>query len=138
MEGRNHLIIGSTFFIILWIIIPSIHISEIIIAIFLSICSDIDLKFKKRMGHRSIWTHSIILPFIVFLFLPFTLTILFISSFGLHCSCDLKFRKVGGTYTIKIIKIFGKTIGLNYEQSTIWLLLNFLFSFALLLAWCIA
>lgn len=136
MDGREHLIIGFLFFIIIWIFIPIIRITDIIIAIFISICPDVDLKFPKRLGHRSVWTHSIILPLILFIFQPMTMTVLFIVSFGLHCACDLRFKRIGGKYTIKIIKL-GHTIGLDYDGSTVWLLGNFLFSLLILIGWCL-
>lgn len=138
MNGRNHTIIGLIYFTLLWILVPTIHLMEIIMAIFLTICSDVDLKFKDYLSHRSILTHSIILPLLVFMFYPMTITILFVSAFGLHCLCDIKLgKKVGGTYTVKIFRGFGKTIGFNYERSTMWLIGNFIVSLILLIIWCI-
>jgi len=143
MKGKYHLLTSIIFFIILWLSIPKIKITEILMPIILSLYPDIDLKFTKYLGHRSIWTHSIIIPFIIFLFNPSPITILFIVSVGLHLACDLRFTKQSGFYTIVILKVYLSNkvhfprYRLNGRHSTTWLAGNFIISMVILITWCL-
>lgn len=113
---------------IIWIS-AKITVTSVIIPILCNMIPDTDLKFES---HRNILFHSIILPLIVFIYNPTTLAVLIIFSFGLHCLCDIRFKKVGGYYTIKWYK--NKSIS-GYWYATFWFTINFMASLSLLIWW---
>ena len=135
MEFREHLIASTIFFIILWIVFEKVTFSLILIPIILCRVPDYDQSFK-RLHHRNILTHSIIIPLFVFIFNPNLHVLLMVLSFGFHDLCDIKLRrkdgkfvKIGGTYTVKWSKK-----GLGYTNTIIFLMSNFIVSFVLFLA----
>ena len=133
MKGKWHLIVAMLVFIPLWILIPAIQLTDIFYPIVLTILPDIDLKFDS-LGHRSVITHSLLIPLIVYVFNPYMVNLLIILSVGIHCSCDvtLKPKRWQGGYTIKVLKIRNPWRGwmvkksLNGNWSTVWLLSQFL------------
>jgi len=141
MKGKFHLVSTLIFFILLWLIVPDIHVTEIFLPVFLTMYPDVDLRFQS-LGHRSIWTHSIVLPFIVFCFNPSMITVLVILSIGFHCLCDLRFTKQTGYYTIKILRMrsskrsWYSRFRMNGKQTTTWLFSNFILSLIITLIWC--
>lgn len=134
MRGKWHFITTTLFFILLWLIIPEVQITEIIFPSVLATFSDIDLQFKF-LGHRSFLTHSIIIPFIIYLFNPYIDYLLIMLSIGLHCLCDIRIskKKQVGYYTIKWfgLKKKGRYSYKNLDGawSTAWLSLNFWVAF---------
>lgn len=117
------------------ILIPMIYLAIPIGAVF----PDLDLAFGQRY-HRHWLFHSILWLIVCWvLALMYPIFMLFIAllmySVGIHLLCDMRFRKVGGTYTIKLfeVPITRKVKGLNYGKSTLWLFLNFLLSIILLI-----
>lgn len=143
MKGKYHLIISFIFFIVLWLLIPKINVTDIIFPIFVTIFPDVDLKFKKILGHRSIWTHSIILPLIVFIFTPEILQVLILIAIGLHLLCDIKFTKMQGYATLIILNVYitpkirFPRYRLTGKQSNLWLLGNFIMAMIILIIWCL-
>ncbi|KKN90817.1 hypothetical protein LCGC14_0224000 [marine sediment metagenome] len=137
MKYKNHFLITVIIFIILWLIVPEVQITEIIFPSVLATFPDIDKQFKI-LGHRSAVTHSIIIPFIVYLFNPYMDYLLIMLSITIHGLLDIRIskKKQVGYYTIKW---FGYSIGagkwrykgMNGKNSTIWLSLNFFISLSL-------
>lgn len=152
MKGKYHLVFTTIFFLALWgffnVFLQKeyLNITQVLAAIPLSYFPDIDTNFKA-LGHRNVFTHSIILWCIIYIFNPHIIYLLITLSVGFHCLCDchlLKKDKRRGFYTIKlipIVKLFtthyalhiipilkcGKVEykGLNGKWSTVWLLMNF-------------
>ena len=101
---------------------------------FIGICfPDIDQNFHNLLGHRSIVTHSILLPFIVEYFLKkkkkiTKLKVIFVSGIylgiGLHLSADLHPKGWGGFANIKLPG--NNSIG---GLSPIWIGINAIFGF---------
>lgn len=141
MDKKYHLLVAGITFIFLWLFVPKIQITDIIFPAFLTIFPDIDQAFPKRLGHRSIWTHSIILPLLVFLFNPTPAYALILFSIGLHLILDFKFTKRMGFYNIIIWNIYLSNkvkvpkYRLKSVQTTIWLVGNFLISL-FIFTWC--
>ncbi|KKN39613.1 hypothetical protein LCGC14_0741870 [marine sediment metagenome] len=134
MKYKNHFLITTLFFILLWLIIPEVQITEIIFPSILSTFPDIDRQFKV-LGHRSALTHSIIIPFIVYLFNPYMNYLLIMLSVAMHGLCDIRLqpKKQVGYYTIKWfgMKSTGRYTykNLNGGYSTLWLSINFWIAF---------
>ena len=89
---------------------------------------DIDLKLEPILHHRSIITHSILIPFICkVLFEKYKLPAIYLSPlffvFALHLCADL-FSKGWSGYALIYVPIF-KSIG--KELSIIWILSNTIF-----------
>ena len=91
---------------------------------------DIDHSFQNSLGHRSIITHSILLPIILFLINPIRINIfgkmLIIGLFlgiGLHLSADLHPKSWHGYANIKLPSNI--SIGI---LSPIWILINTIFA----------
>lgn len=143
MDKKYHLLVASIVFIILWIFIPKIHITDIFFPIFMTIFPDIDLAFEKRLGHRSMWTHSIILPLLVFIFNPISAYALILLSIGIHLLCDLRFTKKMGFYNIIILNIYLSNMvhfpryRLKGNQTSAWLVVNFLIALIIFIWWCL-
>ena len=140
MRGKYHLIFTFFFFIDLWLVF-GIYIQKHYFTITLTLTGvifsffpDIDTNFK-RLGHRNIFTHSVLFPEIVYLFSQNFLSLLFVLAVGFHCLCDMRIRKtkMRGYYTIKFIGVIRLTRlhykGMNGTKSTVWLFLNFLIAF---------
>lgn len=143
MDKKYHLLISGITFTFLWLFIPKIQITDIVFPVFLTIFPDIDLAFEKRLGHRSMWTHSIILPLLVFLFNPISAYTLVLLSIGLHLACDFKFTKRMGFYNIIILNIYLSNkvkvprYRLNGKQTSAWLIANFLLALTIFMWWCL-
>lgn len=157
MKWRWHLL--TTFIImgVIAIFTKTVNIVEgvIIPPIWATLFSDCDAKFqyvrkdkkdklqetfkKFSIPHRSIWTHSIILTFIVWLYDPSLLLTLMIFAQGVHCLEDINVMKSTrlGTYNIHYLKIFNKTYGMKGRASTLWLLLQFAGGSAILGGWLV-
>lgn len=131
MKFAYHHISAFVIFGLLWIIFQEINFSSILLPIVIISVPDVDLKFKS---HRNLFYHSIIFPMIVLLFQPNINSILLVFSFGLHCICDVRLKKVGGYYTLRIWK--GHSIK-GYKFATTWYIFNFLISLGLLVLWLI-
>lgn len=127
MDFKSHFIVAVGCFVALWLLFPDkISLPLILIPIWMNQNADSDFKFKS---HRNILSHSIVIPLIVYFFLPITFVALIAFSLGLHCSCDLSFKVKGGGYTIKW---FGnKSIG-GFRFANAWLGVNFLISLIVL------
>lgn len=135
MDFDNHHFVAFGVFIVLWLLLPEVMFSAILLPIFLATAPDVDLKLKFKMdSHRNIFFHSLFFPAIILIFNQDIYFMLCTLSFGLHCLCDIRFRKVGGYYTLKFFK--NKSIG-GYWFATIWYILNFLISLGLLIFWLI-
>lgn len=141
MRGKGHLIWTTVFFVVLWVIFnlwfgkDYFTITQVIAAIPLSFFPDIDKNFGF-LGHRSWFTHSIILWEIVYIFNPHFIFLIIILAIGFHCLCDIRIkrRKRTGFYTIKwfgILRPNGhwKYKGMGGRNSTIWLMCNFILVF---------
>lgn len=142
MDKKYHLLVAGIVFSILWLVIPKIQVTDIIFPVFLTIFPDIDLAFEKRLGHRSMWTHSIILPLLIFLFNSISAYALILLSIGIHLACDVDiFRKKGGFYTIVILNMYLSNkvkvpkYRLKSVQSTVWLIVNFFISLSIFIWW---
>ena len=99
MDFDNHHFVAFGVFIGLWLIFPEIKFSMIVLPIFLATAPDVDLKLKFGMkSHRNLLFHSLLFPLFITFFNETLLNYLIIFSFGLHCICDIRFKKVGGTY----------------------------------------
>lgn len=135
MEGREHLIFTTIFLIIVYFICPTITITNLLEAWIYGIVPDVDLKFKKRLGHRNIVFHSIIPWIFVFIFNPFGVNALILGAVGLHLLLDLQWHKhkQKGFYTIKITP----KKGLNGRVSTFWLLINGILGIILCFSGCL-
>jgi len=115
-----------------FIIRPEVTITLTLAAIPISFFPDVDQNFKKTLGHRNWFTHSIILWLIIYIFNIGDIMILtMMLGVGIHCLSDCRFRseKQKGYYTIKWFK--GK--GLDGFGSTLYLTLNFIVSLSLFL-----
>ena len=121
MKSRYHLISSIIFFLCLYFIFwTKIRITEIIWPIVVCTYPDVDKAFGV---HRSILTHSLLIPGIVYFFNQYLVFILFLVSISLHLLCDIHInkKKMRGYYTIKL-GLF--KIGLNGIHSTVFLLIN--------------
>jgi hypothetical protein len=158
MNGKNHIFIISIVLIGLWILFGLIlnkdyfTITIILPSIILTLFPDIDQNFSM-IGHRSIFTHNVILWIIIFYFNPTFLFILFILSTGIHCLLDCRWQseKRRGFYTIKILQypafafrhkesptdiiIWRTKLGLNGSWSTVWLVINFIIAIGVVGWW---
>ena len=134
MERSKHKWAGIVLFISLWIcsfFIPYfkyITISSIIVPLLWSTIPDRDRRDSD--SHRNLWWHSIIIPMFIFYFNPSIIWILTSLSAGLHCGLDVRFKKVGGYYTIKWYKM--KSLD-GYWTATIWFISNFVLSIIILI-----
>jgi len=143
MDKKYHLLMAGSVFVLLWLFIPIIQITDIIFPVFITIFPDVDQAFRKRLGHRSMWTHSVILPLLVFIFNPTTTYVLILLSIGIHLICDLRFTKQMGFYNIIILKVYLSNkvhfpkYRLNGQQTTAWLIVNFLVALIIFIAWCL-
>lgn len=135
MDFDNHHFVAFGVFITLWLLFQEITFSDILLPIFLASAPDVDLKLKFNLeSHRNMFFHSLMIPLIIFIFHRDVLLILCILSFGLHCICDIRFKKVGGYYTLKL---YGNVSVGGYWAATIWYIFNFLNSLGLLTVWLI-
>ena len=130
MKFEYHLISGFVIFILLWILIPTITITAIIVGLVFVVLPDTDLKFKS---HRNFIAHSIIIWVIVFVFNPSVITLAMIQGIAIHCAFDLKFKRSGMT-GFYCISFWGYKKMLNGIQSTIWLWCNVIAT-VLITAW---
>jgi len=143
MDKKYHLLVAGIVFTVLWLVIPKIQITDILFPIFVTLFPDIDHAFEKRLGHRSMWTHSIILPLLVFIFNPVSAYALILLSIGIHLICDFKFSKRMGFYTIIILNIYLSNkvkvpkYRLNGEQTSAWLVINFMIALGIFIWWCL-
>lgn len=135
MKGREHLVFTTVFFIIVYFIFPVITITNLLEAWIYGIIPDVDLKFKKELGHRNIIFHSIIPWIFVFFFNPFTVNALILGAVGLHLLLDVRWhrKRQKGFYTIKITR----KKGLNGKKSTIWLIFNGIIGIILFIVGCL-
>lgn len=131
MKFARHHISAFVIFGILWIVFQEIKFSSILLPILIISIPDVDLRFRS---HRNLFYHSIIFPLIVLVFHVNINSILLVFSFGLHCICDVRLKKVGGYYTLRLWK--GHSIK-GYNFATIWYISNFLISLGLLVFWLI-
>jgi hypothetical protein len=122
MNFKWHFITAVVFFVCLMFTFKAVTISLIVISILCVIIPDTDLRFGS---HRHIALHSIIMPIFVLIFNWSLLTVLICLSFGLHLLCDIQFKKVGGTFTIKYFA--QKSIG-GFWFAEVWLIGNFIVS----------
>lgn len=135
MNGKWHFITTTIIFIALWIIFrfyfdkEYFTISQLIAAIPLTFFPDVDTNFKKTLGHRNWFMHSIILWVIIYILNPYFVFLAIVLAVGLHCLCDLRFcrQQQVGFYCIKVIGDWD----LNGRWSTLWLVVNFIVAFAI-------
>ncbi len=157
MKWRWHFLTTTIIMIVIAILSKTINIVESIIippcwATFFSDCdskfqytreddpSKLQKTFKKlSIPHRSIYTHSIGLTLLVWFYDPSLLLSLMIFAQGIHCLEDINLTKSTrlGSYTIKYIKIFNKSYGMNGWNSTLWLLLQFIGGCVILGVWLV-
>jgi len=131
MKFKGHTIITAIVLVILSLIFRDITVTSILIPIlFIADGPDVDLKFNS---HRNIFFHSLFLPIITLIFIPSILTIMITFTIGLHLLCDVSFKKVGGTYCVKL---YHKAIG-GYWFATIWFISNFVASIIILSIWLV-
>jgi len=132
MNLKGHIFWSCLIMIILWILIPDITITSILVSIPFTIFPDIDHNFGS---HRHFLPHSIILWIIVFIFNPSIITVMIVFGTGLHCLEDIKPRKMKGFALITYWK-YKKLFKFKYS-STLWLLINFINS-VIILGWWLA
>jgi len=125
MKGKNHIRMAFLLLILYLPIFPwRLDVSpwEFIFVILVTTLPDSDLKFRL-VGHRWFFFHSIIIPGMTLISSVTSFKLLLCLSIGLHCLCDISFKKKGGTFTIKLLRK-----GLNFGWSNFWLIANFLLS----------
>ncbi len=131
MKFARHHITVFIIFGMMWILLQEVTFSDILLPIVINSIPDVDLKFKS---HRNLFYHSVIFPMMVWIFNPSMYSVLLVFSFGLHCICDIRLKRVGGFYTLKVWK--GHSVK-GYKFATTWYISNFLISLGLLVFWLI-
>ena len=128
MNRKWHVLIAGIIFMILGWVIPEMRIAHLYIYVTVTLLPDFDILFKIR--HRHWIFHSLYFP-LLSLIITFSEGITSVQmgcllAIGIHLLLDVSFKKKGGTYCVS---------GLNYEKTTIFLIVNGLISIGLFILW---
>ena len=141
MKGKWHFILTTILFVTIWIVfklvlnVEWLQLPYLIAAIPWCWFPDVDSNFNS-LGHRNFWSHNIIVPFFMYLFVPHPIVLASVVAVGFHCLCDIRLNreKWKGKYCVKFLKrknLFRgwvTVLSLNGKWSTVYLLVQFVIS----------